>query len=65
MQSFIVLGIIPGTNLQLTFNFWLYVAILLVCWPMLRSLWRQRASLHTYYIALVLSRFISQYQLPA
>jgi hypothetical protein len=26
MQNFIVLGIIPGTNYQTTFNFWLAIA---------------------------------------
>lgn len=26
MQNFIVLGIIPGTNIQTTFSFWLGVA---------------------------------------
>lgn len=25
MQSFIVLGIIPGTNLQITFTLWVYL----------------------------------------
>jgi hypothetical protein len=30
MQSFIVLGIIPGTNIQTTLNFWLAVTALLV-----------------------------------
>lgn len=29
MQSFIVLGIIPGTNIQTNLNFWIMVAILL------------------------------------
>lgn len=29
MQSFIVLGIIPGTNIQTTLNFWITVAIVL------------------------------------
>ncbi len=29
MQSFIVLGIIPGTNIQTNLNFWIYVAIVL------------------------------------
>lgn len=29
MQSFIVLGIIPGTNIQTNLNFWIYVAIIL------------------------------------
>jgi len=30
MQNFIVLGIIPGTNIQLNFTAWLYVCITLV-----------------------------------
>ncbi len=29
MQSFIVLGIVPGTNFQTTFNFWLTITVLL------------------------------------
>jgi galactitol-specific phosphotransferase system IIC component len=34
MQSFIVLGIIPGTNFQTTLNFWLTVAAILVVFSM-------------------------------
>lgn len=30
MQNFIVLGIIPGTNIQTNLNFWLLVAVGLV-----------------------------------
>jgi len=29
MQSFVVLGIIPGTNIQTTLNFWIVFTILL------------------------------------
>ena len=29
MQNFIVLGIVPGTNYQITFSFWLEVVLLL------------------------------------
>lgn len=25
MQTFIVLGLVPGTNIQTTFNFWMWV----------------------------------------
>ena len=65
MQTFIVLGIIPGTTIQLTFNFWLSVAILLVIIPFLRSLWRHRGSLQIYITALLIARVIARYQLPA
>lgn len=34
MQSFIVLGIVPGTNFQTTFNFWLTVAAILLVFVM-------------------------------
>ena len=34
MQSFVVLGIIPGTNFQTTFNFWLTVAVVLLVFAM-------------------------------
>jgi hypothetical protein len=65
MQSFIVLGIVPGTSFQLTFNFWLYVAILLAASPILRASWRRRNKLREYAVALTLARFIDRYQLPA
>jgi len=65
MQSFIVLGIIPGTSVQLTFNFWLSVAILTVCLPLLRSMWRRRTSLRAYVVAFQISRVINQYQVSA
>lgn len=29
MQSFIVLGIIPGTDIQTNFNFWIIIGLLL------------------------------------
>lgn len=29
MQNFIVLGIIPGTNLQITFTLWVYLLVAL------------------------------------
>jgi hypothetical protein len=65
MQSFIVLGIIPGTSIQLTFNFWLYIAILLVCLPFLKALWQQRNTVRVYIVAIQISRTIDRYQLPA
>jgi hypothetical protein len=67
MQSFIVLGIIPGTNFQTTFDFWVYlsfaIAWLLFAW----QTWRYRTGLHTYLIAFKIARVIDRYQfqLPA
>jgi hypothetical protein len=65
MQSFIVLGIIPGTSFQLTFNFWLYVAIILAGMPVVRSVWRKRYVLRTYVVAFLIARLIARHQLPA
>jgi hypothetical protein len=65
MQNFIVLGIIPGTSIQLTFNFWLYVAIVSVSLPIIKNVWQRRETARTYFVALLISRFIAQYRLPA
>jgi hypothetical protein len=65
MQSFIVLGIIPGTNFQLNFSFWISVGITLLCLPILRALWRKRASLYFIVAAVRISWVIDQYQLQA
>jgi hypothetical protein len=65
MQSFIVLGIVPGTNFQLNFDFWLIIAISLATIPFFRSLWRRRSVVSVYIVAFQLERFIAQYQLPA
>jgi hypothetical protein len=63
MQTFIVLGIVPGTDIQLTFNFWLCVAIMLALSPLLRALWHRRGIVQTYLVGLQLLRFIGQSQL--
>jgi len=65
MQNFIVLGIVPGTNFQLTFDFWLSLAIGLVCLPFVVYVWHRRTALHAAFIALRLAIFIDQYHLPA
>lgn len=31
MQNFIVLGLVPGTHIQLTFTFWVWVTVTLLC----------------------------------
>jgi len=65
MQSFIVLGIIPGTSVQLTFTFWIYTSVFLACTPFLLAAWRRRAHVHNYVVGFLISRAIAQYQLPA
>jgi uncharacterized membrane protein len=65
MQNFIVLGIIPGTSVQLNFNFWLTLSIFLAVIPLLIGAWRRRNRVYSYVIALRISRVIDQYQLLA
>jgi hypothetical protein len=65
MQSFIVLGIIPGTNFQLNFSFWISVGVLLFCLPIVRAAWRKRIYLQTLLAAMRISSVIDQYQLLA
>jgi hypothetical protein len=65
MQSFIVLGIIPGTSVQLTFTFWMYTSVFVACTPLLRATWRRRSQVHGYIVGFMISRVIAQYQLPA
>jgi hypothetical protein len=43
MQSFIVLGIVPGTNYQVNFMFWVYVVLgLFVAMPLISRVARKR-----------------------
>jgi hypothetical protein len=42
MQSFIVLGIIPGTNIQTNLNFWVFVSFLYIFF-LTRRFWYARA----------------------
>lgn len=65
MQSFIVLGIIPGTNFQLNFSFWISTGIIFVCLPMLRKIWQNRTYFLTLLAAFRIARVIDQYQLLA
>jgi len=55
MQDFIVLGIIPGTEYQTTFTFWVAVSAVIIAIPLLIRLWRKRFVL----IALVLSAYVA------
>jgi hypothetical protein len=40
MYSFIVLGLIPGTNIQITFRTWIDTALLIVCIVLSAHLYR-------------------------
>lgn len=65
MQNFIVLGIVPGTNLQITFTFWLFAAAALMALLVARYAWRQRKHVRVYLVAIQLSRFIDRYRIAA
>lgn len=65
MQSFIVLGIIPGTNFQLNFSFWISIGVVLFCLPVMRAAWRRRIHVQTLLAALRIASVIDQYQLQA
>jgi hypothetical protein len=65
MQNFIVLGIIPGTNFQTSFNFWLLVGIGLASLPALLFLAHKRHAVRAYFAARKVARLINQLQLPA
>jgi hypothetical protein len=65
MQNFIVLGVVPGTTIQLTFNFWLGVSIALLSLPLLRAMWRLRGALRELLVAIAIARAIDRYRVPA
>jgi hypothetical protein len=65
MQDFIVLGIIPGTSIQITFNFWMYIGISLLTVQGMRALWRRRYAIRAYIAAVLISRIIARYQILA
>lgn len=65
MQDFIVLGIIPGTSIQITFNYWLYAAISLLVLSLLKTVRRRRGAIHGYIVALLIARVIARYQVLA
>lgn len=65
MENFIVLGIIPGTDYQTTFSFWLGVAGGFVGMVILAKLWRKRHAIQNALAARQIARVISQYQVQA
>jgi len=62
MQSFIVLGIIPGTNFQTDLNFWVAVSILYAVF-MTRRFWFARLRQpHVRYMTWPISQAIRNYE---
>lgn len=65
MQNFIVLGIVPGTNFQTTFSFWLAVSLVLGSLPVAIRVWRKRHAVIAVVLAWYIFRQISRRQLTA
>ena len=65
MQSFIVLGIIPGTHFQTTFNFWLTVAVLLLVFGFRRHIIVARRHVQRELAARRIARAIDRCQLQS
>lgn len=65
MEEFIVLGIIPGTNYQTTFTFWMAVSAVVAAIPVFVSLWRRRYTLISFGLSLYIAWWISRRQLRA
>lgn len=64
MQDFIVLGLIPGTNYQITFIFWLWLMAGLIGLVVLVYYLPARLThLRTYLLARKVARLINHYQL--
>ena len=65
MQNLLVLGIVPGTNFQITFAVWLNVILALCSLSLLRYVWQHRAELHRFYVILRIALVIDQGQILA
>jgi hypothetical protein len=65
MESFIVLGIIPGTHYQTTFMFWVYVTYALVCMVLLGMIFSKRSAIRAYIVARKISRLINNFRITA
>ena len=63
MQSFIVLGIVPGTNIQTTLNFWIAVSALLAVVAFRMRLVIARNRLQTYVLARRIARVINAFEI--
>lgn len=65
MQNFIVLGLVPGTNFQITFAYWLNVILAIVGLLALRSAWRRRTAIHLFLAGLQIALIIDRGQVQA
>lgn len=65
MQNLLVLGIVPGTNIQITFTVWLNAIAILCGLKLLRYAWQHRADLHRLYVILRIALVIDQGQILA
>lgn len=63
MQSFIVLGYIPGTNIQTNLNFWLVVYLLVVALVFRTQIVAARRRLQAYLIARLIARTINAFEI--
>jgi len=62
MQSFIVLGIIPGLNIQTNFTFWVSLTLGVASIPLVLRILRLRYMLRAYLAARKINHFIAEYQ---
>jgi len=62
MQSFIVLGIIPGTNIQTDLNFWVGVTAVLILVSQRAHIRAARDSIRTHLALRKIARVIRQYE---
>ncbi len=65
MESFIVLGILPGTQYQISFLAWAYATLSTAAVILLIRLAPNRQTIQTFFIAHKVARFIDRYQLQA
>jgi hypothetical protein len=65
VQNFIVLGIIPGTDFQTTFTFWVCVATGFAALLMVAHYLPKQYTLQTYFAARKVARLIKNYDLVA
>lgn len=65
MQSFLVLGLVPGTNIQINFALWVGFIVSLLSLFWLVRLAPKRHAIRAYFIARKVARLIDRYQLAA
>ena len=63
MQSFIVLGYIPGTNIQTNLNFWLVVYVLILAIVFRMHIVTARRRMQSYLVARLIARTINAFEI--